>query len=239
MRVQDIHFFYINCKKDKFKNNLIINQWNECTNFFNNNIPLNRRDAVHYHDYAIPYYTECYQSSDSRIEGQISNFAVFKSHFNLWKHIHDKQIKYAIILEDDVIIPKTFLNDLQNILNNPQNDEILSSQWDILFFGILRMFAKQTNSQFHKIINKKGYNNGLHCYLINHQSCKKLIKFITEKGAINQIDILLRDNADDFNFYVYEKLLIKQDVNNLESTRLNRFVKNELKQHFDEINIIP
>lgn len=238
MRIQDIHFFYINCQKDKFKNNLIISQWNECCIYFNNKIPLHRRDAVHYLDYSSPYYLECYQSEDSKIKGQISNFAVFKSHTNLWKHIYDKKIKYALIFEDDVIIPKTFLNDLQNILNNPQNQILFLTKWDILFFGILRMFAKQTNYQFHKVLNKKGYNNGLHCYLINHQSSQKLLKFIIEKGAINQIDILLRDNADYFNFYVYEKLLIKQDVNNLESTRLNRFVKNELKQNFDEINII-
>jgi len=238
MRIEDIQFFFINCKKDKFKYNLIISQWNECCKYFNQNIPIIRKDAVHFYDYSSPYYLESYQSQPSKIEGQISNFAVFKSHNNLWKHIIDNNIKYSLILEDDVIIPKTFLSDLQNILNDSNNQELLHSNWDILYFGILRMFAQKTYQYFHKIIPKKGYNNGLHSYLINLHSAKKLLKLTSSMGAINQIDILLRDNADDFNFYVYEKLLIKQDVENIESTRLGRFVKNELKQNFDEINII-
>jgi len=237
MRINDIKFFYINCKKDQFKNNLIISQWKECCNHFGSNIPLTRRDAVHFWDYSSPYYLETYKSTKSKIDSQISNFAVFKSHTNLWKYILDNQIKYALILEDDVIIPKTFLSDLSNILNNEKNNTILQSNWDILYFGILRMFAKKSFPHFHKIIPKKGYNNGLHSYLINNESCKKLLNLITKTGAINQIDILLRDHADNFYFYVYEQLLIKQDVENIESTRLGRFVKNELKQYFNEINV--
>lgn len=238
MLIQEISFFYINCKNDKTKNNLILSQWKECCNYYEKNIQLHRRDAVHYYDYSYPYYLESFQSQSSKIDGQISNFAVFKSHTNLWKHIFDKKIKYAFILEDDVIIPKTFLSDLENILNEESNQQTINSKWDILYFGILRMYAQKTSSQFHKIIPKKGYNNGLHAYLINTNSTTKLLQLISSLGAINQIDILLRDNADNFQFYVYEKLLIKQDVDNIESTRLGRFVKDELKQNFNEINII-
>ena len=137
-----------------------------------------------------------------------------------------------MILEDDVIIPENFLVELEEILENTPES------WDILFFGILRMMAQKTkNPDFHRMMNKKGYNNGLHCYMVSRNSTKKLLELITQVGAINQIDILLRNHAHVFNFFIYKKLLVKQDVDHFESTRLGRFVKDELKQNFDEINL--
>ena len=100
------------------------------------------------------------------------------------------------------------------------------------------MAQKTKNPDFHRMLNKKGYNNGLHCYFMNLASTKKLLQLITQVGAVNQIDILLRDHAHVFNFFIYRELLVKQDVDHLESTRLGRFVKDELKQNFDEINLI-
>ena len=158
---------------------------------------------------------------------------MYKSHTNLWKLIWDNRLQYALIFEDDVTIPENFLLELERILGNtPEN-------WDILFFGILRMMAQKTeNPDFHRMLNKKGYNNGLHCYFVNLASTGKLLELITRVGAINQIDILLRDQAHVFQFYIYKELLVKQDVDNFESTRLGRFVKDDLKQNFDEINLV-
>jgi GR25 family glycosyltransferase involved in LPS biosynthesis len=239
MRLKDITFFYINCKKDLHKNDRMIQQWTKCCETYGDNIPLIRRDAVHYLDYTAAYYENEYSipEIESKISGQISNIAVYKSHTNLWKYIIDNQLKYAIILEDDVIIQETFLVKLEEILEKTLDD--FPENWDILFFGILRMMAQKTKyKNFHRMLNKKGYNNGLHCYLMNFTSTKKLLKLITEVGAINQIDILLRDHAREFNFFIYKELLIKQDVDHLESTRLGRFVKDDLKRNFDEINLI-
>jgi len=235
MILQEINFFYINCKKDKIKNERMISQWEKCCEKYGENIPLIRRDAVHYLDYTAGYYDSEYvvPEIESKITGQISNIAVYKSHINLWKYIFDNRLQYALVLEDDVIIPEDFLVELDAIMGNtPEN-------WDILFFGILRMMAQKTKySDFHRMLNKKGYNNGLHCYLVNRESTKKLLKLITRVGAINQIDILLRDQAHVFQFFIYKKLLVKQDVDNIESTRLGRFVKEELKKNFDEINLV-
>jgi len=235
MRLKEINFFYINCKKDQVKNHSMISQWAKCCENYGEKIPLIRRDAVHYLDYSLAYYDSEYvmPELESKITGQISNIAVYKSHTNLWKYIWDNNLQYSLIFEDDVIIPDNFLVELEKILGNtPEN-------WDILFFGILRMMAQKTkNPDFHRMLNKKGYNNGLHCYLINKFSTKKLLKLIAKVGAINQIDILLRDQSHEFNFFIYKELLVKQDVDHLESTRLGRFVKDELKQNFDEINLI-
>ena len=233
MKLNDIQFFYINCKKDHFKNNLILSQWEKCCEYADNNIKINRWDAVHFEDYNLFYFLNSYGVSGGKIDGQPSNVAVWKSHTNLWKYILHKKYKYAFIFEDDVTIPKSFLKDLEEILyDTPDN-------WDTLHFGILRMMAKKSNSgQFHKMLPRKGYNNGLHAYMVNSNSVKKMLATVLELGASNQIDIMLRDNADNFNFFIYEKLLIKQNVDNLESTRLGRFVKPELKQNFDEINIV-
>ena len=235
MRLKEINFFYINCKKDKNKNDKIIQQWQKCCENYKVQIPLIRRDAVHYLDYSFGYYDSEFVNPElnSKIMGQISNIAVYKSHTNLWKYIFDNQLQYSIIFEDDVIISENFLIELEAILMNiPEN-------WDILFFGILRMMAQKTkNINFHRMLNKKGYNNGLHCYMVNLESTKKLLQLITNVGAINQIDILLRDKSDIFNFFIYKELLIKQDVEQFESTRLGRFVKEELKKNFDEINVV-
>ena len=73
---------------------------------------------------------------------------------------------------------------------------------------------------------------------IASNSTKKLLRIITQVGAVNQIDILLRDHAHVYQFYIYKDLLIKQDVDNIESTRLGRFVKDDLKKNFDEINLV-
>ena len=235
MRLKEINFFYINCKKDKHKNERIVSQWTKCCENYEEKIHLIRRDAVHYLDYSIGYYDSEYTAPDikSKITGQISNIAVYKSHSNLWKYIFDNKIQYALIFEDDVIIPENFLVELEKILGNTPKS------WDILFFGILRMMAKKTeNPNFYRMLNKKGYNNGLHCYMVNINSTKNLLRLITQVGAINQIDILLRDQAHEFNFFIYKELLIKQDVDHLESTRLGRFVKEDFKKNFDEINLV-
>jgi GR25 family glycosyltransferase involved in LPS biosynthesis len=213
----------------------MISQWAKCCENYGDNIPLIRRDAVHYLDYSAGYYTSEYvmPEIESKIAGQISNIAVYKSHTNLWKYIFDNRLQYALVFEDDVTIPDNFLVDLDKILGNiPEN-------WDILFFGILRMMAQKTvNPNFHRMLNKKGYNNGLHCYFVNLASTKKLLQLTTQVGAVNQIDILLRDHAHVYKFYIYRELLVKQDVDNIESTRLGRFVKDDLKQNFDEINLV-
>ena len=236
MRIKEINFFYINCKKDQLKNDRMINQWAKCCENYGDNIPLIRRDAVHYLDYSVGYYDSEYvmPEVESKIAGQISNIAVYKSHTNLWKHIWDNRLQYTMIFEDDVTIPENFLVELEGIL-----DKTIPENWDILFFGILRMMAQKTdNPDFHRILNKKGYNNGLHCYFLNFASTGKLLELIARVGAINQIDILLRDQAHEFKFYIYKELLVKQDVDNLESTRLGRFVKEDLRKNFDEINLV-
>jgi GR25 family glycosyltransferase involved in LPS biosynthesis len=235
MRLKEITFLYINCKKDNHKNERMITQWSKCCENYGEKIQLIRRDAVHYLDYTSAYYDSEYSIPDieSKIAGQIANIAVYKSHTNLWKYIFDNSIQYALVLEDDVIIPDNFLVELERILEN------IPETWDILFFGILRMMAQKTkNADFHRILNKKGYNNGLHCYLVSSKSTIKLLKLITQIGAINQIDILLRDKSHIFQFFIYKELLIKQDVDHIESTRLGRFVKEDLKKNFDEINLI-
>ena len=63
-------------------------------------------------------------------------------------------------------------------------------------------------------------------------------KCIIKNGLKNQIDIFFRDHANKFNFFVYKELLIKQNVNDFQSTRLDRFVRDELKKNFDEYNIV-
>lgn len=224
MNLKDIHFFYINCSCDTDKDENMKKQWTF-------NYPLNRFKGIHYLDLNYSHLLEYGNTpEESKIKNQISNYAVFNSHVELWKNIVDKEIPYAFIFEDDVKIPEDFISKLEEIQDIPE--------FDILYFGILRMKAQKTHfTSFHRILPSKGYNNGLHAYMINLESAKKLLKLISQVGYQNQIDILLRDYADQFNLYVYHELLVKQDVDRFESTRLNRFVRDDLKETFDEINV--
>ena len=116
-------------------------------------------------------------------------------------------------------------------------------------------YIKSKEKEFIKLYGRKDNNTGC---LVNHTdggegnlgyvfSDETKIKLkkarnISPGGRnnkpINQIDILLRDHAREFNFFIYKELLVKQDVDHLESTRLGRFVKEDLKKNFDEINLV-
>lgn len=236
MRVDEIKFYYINCQTDINKKENMLKQWELCCQEYGAPVPLERRDAVHFFDYAYPYLTESFYCPESKIKNQVSNLAVLKSHFNLWKYIYDNDIKYAFIFEDDAIIPSHFLKTLEESLNNPLTQN--TSNWDAIYFGILRMNCQKTiYENFNRMLNLKGYNNGLHAYLIHKKTAEKFIFSVTHTGPENQIDIYLRDRADKYKFFVYKELLVKQDVENFESTRLGRYVKDEFKKTFDEITI--
>jgi len=227
MKLNEISFFYINCSCDTEKDNNMKEQWNS-------DIPLVKFKGIHYLDINYSHLLEYgFTPENSKIKNQLTNYAVFNSHVELWKNIIDKEIPYAFIFEDDVKIPEDFFSKLENVLDGD------IPEFDILYFGILRMMAHETSfPNFHRVLPKKGYNNGLHAYLITFESAKKLLKLVSETGYLNQIDILLRDYAGQFNLYVYHELLIKQDVEKFQSTRLNRFVRDDLKATFDEVNVI-
>ena len=234
IKIEDINFIYLNCKKDKDRKTYFLKQWNDTCKDYGSNIKIDRFDAIHYDDLIFSHFNDYYDiPENSTIKEEPPNIAVFKSHQAIYKRIIDYNLKYAMIFEDDVIIPKDFLKNLEKIISDIPN------QWDILFMGLLRPKVKKLeNSNWLKLLPLKGYNNGFHAYLINQENIRKIYKCIIKNGLKNQIDIFFRDHANKFNFFVYKELLIKQNVNDFQSTRLDRFVRDELKKNFDEYNIV-
>jgi GR25 family glycosyltransferase involved in LPS biosynthesis len=58
------------------------------------------------------------------------NRACSQSHFNVWKHIVEKKIDYAMILEDDACFDKSFFEKLQQF-----NNDINDNEWDAIFLN--------------------------------------------------------------------------------------------------------
>lgn len=234
--MDEIHFFYINCDQDTERKKNMEKQWlNISKKSF-----LHRYRATHFNTINPQYLTETTKFSNEYVEKNENKFApsiaVFKSHIGLWKKIIDKQIKYAIIFEDDVFIPDNFLD----IVNEEMGEFCKNTdKWDILFFGVLKLYAEKTNNpKWHKILNKRFHNNGLHAYMLNYDSVRKLYKYVIETGYQSQIDIFLRNNADNFNFFAFHQNIIQQEFEKFPSTRLGKFIDPNITKTFNSQTVI-
>ena len=202
--------YIINLDKDK-------DRWNTYTNLNIPNIQLNR-------------YTGVYGKNVNRqkliTDGILDKDNVLKdgqlgcalSHINLWKDFYesenkDKDKKYLLVLEDDVIINKNIYNDIGEL------SAYFPSEWDIIFFGGCNIYGKKINERF--IVPTKfdsSYNLCLHAMLINKNSIPKLINVMTPLQY--PIDNQLRDKFPELSvFYSYPNL-INQNKDLLSSRRI-------------------
>jgi GR25 family glycosyltransferase involved in LPS biosynthesis len=227
-KIENIRFYYLTCNSQDNRQNSIEEQWKTVSD----TVPLNRFNGTHYYDFGIDYLMECLNVTDtSRVAKHPPSLAVIKSHLALWKRIIDRRIPYTFIFEDDVKIPENFFETLNNILQ-----EGLPKKWDMLYFGILKLYGKKQNpeSKWIKIIKKTFHNNGFHGYLLSLKGARKLYKFYNLKTFEEQIDIFFRNYSDELNLYAYEENIIKQNFADFESIRLGRFVKTEIQKEFDD-----
>ena len=155
----------------------------------------------------------------------------FLSHRAIWQDIALKNIKRAIILEDDVILFDNFKETLSEIIPHIPPDA------DIFFLdiGINKPFAKKTYfvsagfwlsgflntpSPYFAKLKKSRRVWGLHAYCISSDAAKKLLK-LTEVATV-PVDAAIMDHADELNLYVSKIKLLSSGAIESEINKLGR-----------------
>lgn len=105
------------------------------------------------------------------------------SHISIYKHMVDKNIKQAVIFEDDIQIEEDFSSIIQNINTLPDNWELILLGYfngpvkkEKLVKSYLRDRKKITDT--HKLVRLKQTASGAHGYLINLKGARKLIEVL-------------------------------------------------------------
>ncbi len=212
--MDEIHFFYINCDQDTERKKNMEKQWlNISKKSF-----LHRYRATHFNTINPQYLTETTKFSNEYVEKNENKFApsiaVFKSHIGLWKKIIDKQIKYAIIFEDDVFIPDNFLD----IVNEEMGEFCKNTdKWDILFFGVLKLYAEKTNNPKLKFLDRNDLTNEIKILFNNTmQNLFVDIDISAIGGRIVFVIVQLRKvsaNVEGLKTIICQKILIAVVLN--------------------------
>lgn len=99
------------------------------------------------------------------------------SHLDIYKKMIDENIDKALILEDDIILEKKFL-ELITVLNKKKlhNDVILLGQSDDK--AIIKFFGEKITDKY-KLLQVVHSGYGTYAYMIDIEAAKKIIKFNT------------------------------------------------------------
>jgi len=142
------------------------------------------------------------------------------AHLSLWKHIHSLNCteKYFLIFEDDEVIHDNYINKLNKILNEIEDD------LDFLNLNTLRTDGELINEYVYKIQKKtltggKLPNIWMSSYIINKKFTNTLINIINPEFAdfdFVQFDVYLVRKlysiADKYNLYVCPTDIISNHV---------------------------
>ena len=156
-----------------------------------------------------------------------SGIALCLVHKNIWLNMIKKNIRYALILEDDVLISKrlkNFMNEAKKILDNKKIDIININTHELpTKVGKLKFHFETINTGLYDLISTEYGTAG---YIISKEGAKKLVK---DKDFLKlQIDLYLFSKKSKIN----KKLKIYQALPALTiplaSIKLNRDI---LKYH--------
>lgn len=123
---------------------------------------------------------------------------------NLLKKIaknHSNDTEGTLILEDDVIFPKTFQKDLERIYPEVPND------WDVLFLGRTVTSGKRVGKHVIKFGPRTYKNWGNWAYVVRHKTMKK--KLLPRlKVMTDGIDVQFNRFSDKVNMYVIQPNIV-------------------------------
>lgn len=119
----------------------------------------------------------------------------------------------TLILEDDVLFPKTFKNDLDRIYPEVPND------WDVLFLGRTVTSGKKVSKHVLKINPKTRKNWGNWAYIVRHTTLKRKI-LPRLKTMTDGIDVQFNRFSDKVNMYVVQPNIVN----------INRTTKSNIKK---------
>uniref|UniRef100_A0A6C0DZP4 Glycosyl transferase family 25 domain-containing protein n=1 Tax=viral metagenome TaxID=1070528 RepID=A0A6C0DZP4_9ZZZZ len=161
----------------------------------------------------------------------------FLSHQKTWKTMLKNNDKYALIMEDDCKLVKSFQKDLKLALDDLFKIDPL---WDFLYVGSFGASDPDHNynliHSFSKIVlpnikNAKQQPNskyifipeapiGFHCYIISNQCAKKLLYYLDK--ASYHVDVKFLQHSEKFNIYACKKNLGYQ-LSTPESSSLTQY----------------
>lgn len=120
----------------------------------------------------------------------LRELACYLSHYSLWIELRNKKVPYALILEDDIILPDiTGVIDFQKVLDH-------SLGFEILFFGHCLPLTGHKR-RFYDKYSERGSALCLHAYAVSAHGLDNLIKYVNENDVVRQVDIVTRNFCAD------------------------------------------
>jgi len=122
------------------------------------------------------------------------------SHITLWEKLEkDSACDIAFICEDDILLNKNFLKDLESI---PWTD--VPDNWDIIKLSYHKLNGEQISDTIVKpsLVTKPGTNSGTFCYLMKTSSAQTLKNILVPYNGHKSMDVILRANFKNFNPYL-------------------------------------
>tara|TARA_R100000008_G_C3578747_1_gene166982 strand:+ start:555 stop:1214 length:660 start_codon:yes stop_codon:yes gene_type:complete len=98
-----------------------------------------------------------------------TEISVAVKHYECFKKIAASDFKYAMILEDDVVFTKSFVEDYPKYMKDTP------PEWDVIFFG---------NGCFERVA---GFKEGKFAYMLEHPKTRCLDSYIIKKTACTKI----------------------------------------------------
>lgn len=158
-----------------------------CLNYQNNEIRKKKiEEKGEYFQIPIIFYTGV-KRDDERIcfvehENTQRTASICYGHLDMLKHfVENSKNEIAIIMEDDIMIRKTFLEDIQKVL-----EIFIEQQYDVFLLGylcynpidtysnFLQLHTKYSNNDF-KIMGYPDSTWGAQMYMISKTQCKYLL----------------------------------------------------------------
>lgn len=128
----------------------------------------------------------------------------FLAQRNLLKKIakdHPSDTEGTLILEDDLIFPKTFQKDLERVYPEVPDD------WDVLFLGRTISSGKRVGKHVIKFGPRTHKNWGNWAYIVRHKTMKK--KLLPRlKVMTDGIDVQFNRFSDKVNMYVIQPNIV-------------------------------
>lgn len=142
------------------------------------------------------------------------------SHYNILLEMIEKNYKYIIIFQDDIIFKKNFISYLENVMNNiPNNAEIINIAfhqfaaystfipWDITQEEKEKEMSKK-NINDHMCILNDTVNPCSLGYIVTLQGAKNLVAFFKQVGFLRATDWNYNDYLNKKNIFYGSRVVL-------------------------------
>ena len=163
-----------------------------------------------------------------------SMIGCFMSHKKAWKTVADGRDDYAVIVEDDCVLKKSFIKDTGNLvleLNKKEPD------WDFVYLGSISL---GNVSIFTDIKTKLRFRSssyhvpkqplGFHCYLISKKGANKLLRVFSKVEY--HVDLMFLLKNEHFRVFASNKKLGYQpstsENSTLNETKFPKLINNAI-----------